>query len=409
MADGKRKTPGTADHARQRQRQPPTIDLTATDITGDVERPAQPKPRNETNAEARSAAPPASGNAGSSQDRKTPLLAAVLAGLGGGAAVAIVAATLWIFSAPAPRPDATADDGALRARLNAIDKKLDEVSARPQPAPDTAAVSKSAVEIAALDGNLKSLAVALAGLNRRVDDLAARALAARDEAAATAKSLGELRQTLRETPSPAGRADIERLTKRLDEIEAAAKSANRTTAEASSIGAAVRLALAAAALRDAVNAGASYRAELAAAKTAGADAAATGALELFAATGVPGDAALAGDLRGLIAPMVKAAGIDKQPAGGFLEKLQANAGKLVRVMPLDAPAGTDTGAILARIEASALRNDIAAARAEIGRLPAPARDIAGPWLKSVAARDAAREAARTLAAAAARSLAQPQR
>jgi hypothetical protein len=166
----------------------------------------------------------------------------------------------------------------------------------------------------------------------------------------------------------------------------------------------VRLALAASALREAVNSGNGYAAELDAVRAAGGNSGALAALAPFAAKGLPGDAALAKDLLALVPTMSKAAGVDKQVSGGFLEKLQANAEKLVRVRPVDGPAGADAGAVIARIEAHAARNEIAAARAEIETLPAAARETAAPWLKAVAARDAARNAARTLASSSMRGL-----
>ncbi|MGE0563002.1 MAG: COG4223 family protein [Pseudolabrys sp.] len=440
MADDKRKAPGTADAARHRQ--PPTIDLTAKDVTDEppasapADAPGGAKaeaserrapPKTEPKPEAKSAGAPG---------RQSVAVPALLAGLGGGALVAAAAAVLWLSGALTPSPPRIADDSALRARLDALDKKLGDLAARPQPVADNAASNRAIADIAArlgkieqtiersastspviasadlekltaIDTNLKALGVAVAGLNRRVDEIAANALAAREESGTTAKSLGELRKTLEQAPSPAGRADVEALAKRLDGIEAAAKSANQSTAQATSIGAAVRLALTASALREAVGSGGAYVAELAAVKAAGGEAAAITALEPLATKGVPSDAALAKELLGLIAPIAKAAGVDKQTSGGFLEKLQANAEKLVRVRPLDEPAGADTAAIIARIEARAARNDVAGARSEVEKLPRAAKQVAGSWLKTFAARDAARAAARTLVADATRALAQP--
>ena len=139
-------------------------------------------------------------------------------------------------------------------------------------------------------------------------------------------------------------------------------------------------------------------------KAAGGDAAALSALGPFAAKGLPSDAVLAKDLLALVPAMSKAAGIDRQTSGGFLEKLQANAEKLVRLRSVDGPQGSDAGAVIARIEAHAARNDVAGARAEVETLPPAAKQVAAPWLKSAAARDAARNAARTLATSALRRL-----
>jgi hypothetical protein len=110
-----------------------------------------------------------------------------------------------------------------------------------------------------------------------------------------------------------------------------------------------RRALAAVALRDAVARGVPYAAELAIAKQLGANGQAVTALEPLAASGVPSEAALSRELHALLPPMIEAAGADAAKAGSFIDRLQANASKLVRVHPIDAPAGDDTSAVLARI------------------------------------------------------------
>lgn len=439
MADDKRKAPGTAEGASRRQ--PPTIDLTAKDITDSVARQAatssdrastkaepprteRPKPEQPKAEQPSTAVPPSP-----APERRPAVMPMLLAGLGGGAVVAAVAAALMLSGALSPPSSGVAgnNNDALTARLDALDKKMSDIAARPQAATGGAdgkavaeiaarlgkleqAVTKlpagsEADKLAAIDGQLKALGLAVAGLNRRADEIAASALAARDEAGATTKSIGDIRKAISDAPQPAGRADLDALGKRLDMLEAAANAARQSSAQATSAGAAVRLALAASALREAVNSGGGYAAELDAVKAAGGEAASVAALAPFAAKGLPSDAALAKDLLALVALMTKAAGIDKQATGGFFDKLQANAEKLVRVRPLEETAGADAGAVIARIEARAARNDVSGARTEIENLPAAARQVADGWLKSLAARDTARAAARTLAASAMRGLA----
>lgn len=463
MADDKRKTPGPADGARRRQ--PPTIDLTAKDITGEAAQQAGAASDAETvapetapnaepsgtetlktetpKAETPNTEPPkteqpnaaSSGASSAPPDAKSALVPMLLAGAGGGVIVAAVAAALMLSGIVTPRSsgESSTNNDALAARLDALDKQVSGFASRPQTASNSAsntasdsaiaarldtieqalakppaATAADADKLAAIDGNLKALGTAIAGLTRRVDDIAAGAMAAREQSGATAKALSELRQTMNEAPQPAGRADLDAIGKRLDTMEAAAKSAmqsaTQTNAQANSTGAAVRLALAASALREAVNAGRGYAAELDAVKAAGGEGGAVAALAPFATKGLPSDAMLAKDLLALVPAMSKAAGVDTQASGGFLEKLQANAEKLVRVRPVDGPAGSDAGAVIARIEAHAARNDVAGARAEIEQLPSAAKQVAAPWLKAVAARDAARNAVRSLAAASMRAL-----
>ena len=116
----------------------------------------------------------------------------------------------------------------------------------------------------------------------------------------------------------------------------------------------VRLAVASGALRAAVERGHPFAAELAAAKPLTQDASALAPLEPFAATGVPNDAALGRELSALVQPMLKAAAPQASEAS-IIDRLQANAEKLVRIRPIDAPAGDDPTAILARIEFKAAR------------------------------------------------------
>ncbi|MGE0061180.1 MAG: mitofilin family membrane protein [Xanthobacteraceae bacterium] len=439
MADDKRKAPGTAEGARRRQ--PPTIDLTAKDITGEVEKQATAQaseaPKAETpqaeapKTERSKAEPPKAeqpADAASPLGRKPALVSLMLAAGGGGVIVAAAMAALMLSGALMPRSSggSGSKDDALTARLDAIDRQVIGLASRPQVSASTgndaaiaarldkieqalaklpAAAPAGAEKLGAIDGNLKALGTAIAGINRRVDEIAANAVSAREESGATAKALNDLRQTISNAPQPAGRADLDAIGKRLDAVEAVAKTATQSNAQASSASAAVRLALAASALREAVNGGNAYTAELDAVKAAGGNSGAVAALAPFATKGLPSDAALAKDLLALVPAMSKASGVDKQASGGFLEKLQANAEKLVRVRPVDGPAGADAGAVIARIEAHAARNDVSAARAEVEQLPPAAKQAAAPWLKAVTARDAAREAVRRLASTSMRGLA----
>jgi len=84
--------------------------------------------------------------------------------------------------------------------------------------------------------------------------------------------------------------------------------------------------------------------------------------------------------------------------GGFLERLQVNAEKLVRIRPTDEVAGNDPAAIIARSEAKASRADLAGALAEVAKLPPAARVPAESWIKKAEARMAAIETSHRLAA-----------
>jgi hypothetical protein len=80
--------------------------------------------------------------------------------------------------------------------------------------------------------------------------------------------------------------------------------------------------------------------------------------------------------------------------------------KLIRIERTDA-VGTDRGAIVARITAAALRNDIVEARRELNTLSPADHAGAQAWLDKVDARDAALAASRQFAADAMTALAKP--
>ena len=113
---------------------------------------------------------------------------------------------------------------------------------------------------------------------------------------------------------------------------------------------------------------------------------------------MPGNAALGQELAALVRPMLRAA--DEPPRdGGFLDRLQANAEKLVRIRPVgEEPRGDDRGAILARVEQRAAQGNIAGALAELAKLPADARAPLQAWIAKAEARNKALDASRRLAA-----------
>jgi hypothetical protein len=167
-----------------------------------------------------------------------------------------------------------------------------------------------------------------------------------------------------------------------------------------------RLSVAAEALRATVERGAPYQAELAAVQALGVDRAATAPLQPFASQGVPSVSVLARELTALTAALEGAA----EPAATdatFLDRLKANAQKLVRITPAGAPPGNDPADVIARIKFDAAHGDIDAALADIKQLPDPEKALAGDWIKKVQSRDAAVAASRRIAADALAALSKP--
>jgi hypothetical protein len=161
-----------------------------------------------------------------------------------------------------------------------------------------------------------------------------------------------------------------------------------------------RLALTATVLRSLVERGEPFAVELAIVKPLAPDAAEIATLEPFAASGVPSDAMLGRELAALIQPMLQRAPTETPSGGGFLNRLQANAEKLVRITPVGEARGDDRGAILSRAEQRAAQGNVAGALTEIGKLPADARTPLQSWIDKAQARGKAIEAGRHLAATA---------
>ncbi len=423
MAD-KRTTPGPAAGASRRKRAAPTIDLTATEV---------PPPAAEQPAADHEAAPAGKRQPTNGSSRRSwswlgvNIKAPALAGAAGAALMMLILFGLWLTGI---LPIRYAGPAATRAQMTALEMQPHDLQNRPAGAADTKSIDAltgrvakiedamtkipasdpgAAERIAAADNAMKALGLALTALNRRSDDIAANAALARERAEAAEKAVTELRISVQDfakiTSAVISSAELDALQKRVAGLEQSAKIARediaKTTTDTPS-----RLALSAGALRDAVVSGAPIAAELAQVKLLGADEKALAPLAPFAASGVPTQAALAQELRALMPGMLKLS--DAQaPAGGFLERLQANAGQLVRIRPVDAPPGDEASALLARIEIDAVRADIAAALTGLAKLPHATRAPASSWIAKAQARQAALMAAVQFAAETARALAPP--
>jgi hypothetical protein len=292
-----------------------------------------------------------------------------------------------------------------RAPANGVDPKvLDELTARVAkleaggsntrpPAADPALANR----MATLEGTLKSLEEKIGVVARRTDDIDLLARDAREKAQATAAAVAELTQKMARLSST---SDLDASVNRIAALErlvgtVQAELAKRGVGEAGDRP--VRLAVTASALNTAVERGDAFAAELSAAKQLAGDAAALAPLEPFAATGLPSATALGRELVALTNALAQTSGAPPRE-GGFLDRLQANAERLVRIRPLDEPPGDDPAAVLTRIEQRALQADLPGALTELAKLPAPARAAAQAWIAKAQARLAAVAASRRFAA-----------
>ena len=401
------------------RRRPPTIDLTATEV--DAERPAAAQePSQEPAKEPAAAKAPSDGGQQTGEPapgRPRSSIKSAVAGIVGGAtgAIAVIAigAGLWfggyvppglVPASPSPQPTNNAAIDDISARLNKIEGAVatqQQQKPVPPPQPDPALVSR----LAAAEAATKSLSDSLAALTHRIDDAAAAA----QNALAQAKSASTAADAAKSAAQTGvARSDLDALAARIAPLESTVKTLaddiKHETATADDR--AARLTVAAEALRATVERGAPYQAELAAAKSLGADQSATAPLEAFAEAGVPSAKALAHELASLTPALQQAA----EPAASnssFLGRLENNARRLVVITPVDAPPGDDPASVVTRIDVDAAHADIAAALADIAKLPDAAKPVAAAWVEKAQARNAAIAASRKLAADALAALSKP--
>jgi hypothetical protein len=432
MATGKR--PPAGETGSRRRRAAPTIDLKATEVASEPVASAQAEqPSSEPRRETASAPPPEPPRAASEQAQvdsdhvppppkgawlplEFPWPAAV-AGAIGAAGVMLVVLLAWLML---PRSsDAVA---TLNPRLGAIETQLRDLAARPAPAGvDPAALDALTARLAKLESALNAPRPPGTdpALAKRLDDLAGGLARSNSSMTALSRQVGEIDVGMRNVRSRADaaaaaladmqsavragstdRSEIAKLSSRVTALEKSDRTvADQIAKNAVAAGSdrAARLAVAAAALRTALERGDPFAAELAAVKPLVGDAGTLAAVEPFAASGVPSAPALGRELLVLLPVMQRATGTAPRD-GGFLDRLQANAGRLVRIRPIEETPGEDPTAIFSRIEVKATRADIAGTLAELARLSPAARAPASDWIAKAQARSMAIEAARRLAA-----------
>jgi hypothetical protein len=417
---------GTPSENDERRRKPPIIDLKATEISENPSNAPSPSQMQDEKGEEPAAdilypadSPPL--DAPSSPRRSFPWLSLLMGAVGGALTSAVLLAAFHFLlnekkeTALAQRiarvettlRDMSSQTATLGASVKTVDAlssrvgKLEAASHAPAPsAPDAAATNR----LSSVEGEVRALAQSMAALGRRTDEALALARETRERAEGPATAASE-RPTAPASDSAARermQGELTSLATRLSAAEGtqkeiAAELAKRASAQVRDVSA--RLAASAVALNGAVERGDPFAPELAAVKAGGGDPKLIASLEPFAAAGMPSAAALAQDLSSLMPSLV--ASVERPSSqGGFLEKLHINAGKLVRIRPMDVTAGRDPEAALARAQHKAGRGDLPGAVAELREaLPSPSAD-ARAWIEKAQARTTAVESSRKLAASA---------
>jgi hypothetical protein len=381
MVDDKPEDIGPAADPGRVKREPPTIDLEAIEITDETPNP-------DVGAKDTSSVPrPSAGR----------VSAVIIAAISGASAAALVLGVAWFTGWPeavppavpaAPQVNSSVIDD-LAARVAGVETKIKAPAAPVSPVSDPATAARAD----ALEKSLAALRTEIAGQRTQSEELAA--------------AVNEVKSTPRETSAPP--VDLSAINERLAQIERASRAQTAAIAQESSKPAddvPLRRIVAAALLDVLVRIGDPYPAALAAAKALATNPDALKPLDGFAVSGVPSNAALSRDLLTLVPKLSPPAQDNAATGAGLVDRLQAGAAKLVRIERTDT-IGTDRGAIVARVTAAGLRNDVAEARRELNTLAPVDRAAAQAWLDKCDARDAALATSRQFAAEAMSALAKP--
>jgi hypothetical protein len=241
---------------------------------------------------------------------------------------------------PAEAPDLSAFD----LRIGELERKIADLKVS---GGDPAALER----LATIDAKLASLDASIA--------------AAGDAARAASETAG----------AQAARIDALAATVKAVEEKAAAAAGNPRIA----------LAIAAAALKSAVDRGLPFMTELETYAAVAPDAPEIAQLRAFAASGVPTRADLAIAAGEAVNAMIAAVNASN-PDAGFLQSLLDSAKALVTVRPIGMVEGEGVDAIAARMEARTKTGDLAGALEEISKAPDAARAAAADFSAKVQAR-----------------------
>jgi hypothetical protein len=354
------------------RRAPPTIDLEASEVT--------------------------SPNAGDkANDKRSSWLSSAalhpfwVAAVTGAVTAVLVIAIAWAVGWPAETARPVAENNA--GAIETLSSRLAELEGQ---------VSKPVASDTALSSRLEVLEKSVAGL--KTDIAGARAQ--------TSKLASDIEATKSAPPASVAAPappDLTAIEGRLAEVERATRTDSERIAQATSRPAddvALRRLVVASMLDLSVRQSEPFPEALKAAKALASDPQMFKPLEDFAGSGVPNPAALCRELLTLVPKLEPPATANATTGTGIVERLQAGAAKLVRVERTDS-VGNDRGAIVARVTAAALRNDVSEARRELNSLTPADRTPAQGWLDKAAERDAALAAAHRFAAEAMAALAKP--
>jgi hypothetical protein len=404
MVDDRPEDTGSLPDQGRPKREPPTIDLEATEVSSETRSPAETSSETPPEPVAEPAPDVAKASVEESPVAETPSRPVspwIIAPVSGAVAAALVIGVGSMLGWPAiqpasapPAPQLSTAVDALTARVAGIEPKVGK------PVPDPA----SAARTEALEKTVAALRTELAATRAQGEKLASavndvKSAPRGDGAAAVDLSGVDERIAKIESQLRAQNAEIAQQGSKLAEAKADVKPADDM---------ALRRLVAGALLDVLVRIGDPYPAALAATKALAPNPDVLKPLDQFAENGVPNARGLCTELLALVPKLLPAAQQNNATTTGtgIVERLQAGAAKLVKIERTDT-AGTDRGAVVARITAAALRNDFNEARRELKTLEPADRAAAQSWLERADARDAALAASRQFAADSMAALGKP--
>jgi hypothetical protein len=406
MVDDRPEDTGSLPDSGRPKREPPTIDLKATEVSSETKDSAEaaPEPVAEAAPEVAKASieepsveEPSVEKPAVAEPPSRPVSPWIVAPISGAVAAALVIGVGSMLGWPAiqpasapPAPQLSTAIDALTARVAGLEPKVGK------PVPDPAAAARTET----LEKTVAALRAELAATRAQGDKLAS----AINDVKSAPRGDGAV--------SP----DISGLDERIAKIESQMRTQGAEIAQQGSKLAdakpaddmALRRLVAGALLDVLVRIGDPYPAALAATKALAPSPDALKPLDQFAEKGVPNAGKLSSELLALVPKLLPAAQQNNATTTGtgIVERLQAGAAKLVKIERTDT-AGSDRGAVVARITAAALRNDFNEARRELKTLEPADRAAAQSWLERADARDAALAASRQFATEAMAALGKP--
>lgn len=405
MVDDRPEDTGSPPDSGRPKREPPTIDLEATEVSSETKSSAEGAP--EPVAEP---APEVAKASAEEAPVEVPPVAAppprpvspwIVAPVSGAVAAALVIGVGWMLGWPAiqpasapPAPQLSTAIDALTARVAGLEPKVGKPVPDPASAARTEALEKT---VAALRAELATARAQGEKLASAINDVKS---APRGDGTASPDLSGiDERIAKIESQIRAQGTEIAQQGSKLADAKADAKPADDM---------ALRRLVSGALLDVLVRIGDPYPTALAATKALAPNPDALKPLDQFAEKGVPNAGRLSTELLALVPKLLPAAQQSNATTTGtgIVERLQAGAAKLVKIERTDT-AGNDRGAVVARITAAALRNDFNEARRELKALEPADRAAAQSWLERADARDAALAASRQFAADAMAALAKP--